>query len=145
MRTFFLVIIGSILLSCNNQQAKSKKQTNLDLENFSELPKSIDGCSEIYSLDSTKFSRKEYVFASNLTEFAVIKLDGNEVRLQIEYEGKNEESNEFVSIFKSDSYTVTIKTKKIIEYDEGGIYEGTLELKQGDKKKVYNIYGESGC
>lgn len=145
MRLSFLIVIGILLLSCNSKQTKSEKQINLDLESFSTLPESIDGCGELYSLDSIQFSKKEYVFASNLAEFAVIKLNGKDIHLQVESEGKNEETDGFVSIFKSKNYTVIVRTRKIIEYDEGGIYEGTIELQQGDKKKIYAIYGESGC
>ena len=123
----------------------SPNNVNLKLDYFESLPDTINGCGEYFTYDSTEF-KKKYIFLSNLSQFAIIKIDGKEIYLtkdSIASKVTNDDS--YVAVYKGEGYRVVLTMKQTEAYDEGGFYAGTLLIITADKTESFNIHGEAGC
>ena len=149
---FSFVIIT--LFSCNKQVKskvveKGKTATeNLDvkLDVFNSVPDTIDGCGEYYTLENENENSENYIFLSNLSSFAIIKVNGKNVFLEKDSINSKEISkDEYFEVYNGKGYKATLKIKVIKQYEEGGFYKGTLKINNKDSETEYKIKGESGC
>lgn len=118
----------------------------MKLDMFSSIPDTIDGCGDYYAADTDSAIQGRYIFLSNLTEFAIIRVSGIDIFLK-----KNDSLSQeitpdhFISVFEGSGFKATLEAKIADQYDEGGFYKGTLEILSGNEKLVINVHGETGC
>jgi hypothetical protein len=55
--------------------AVSQLDTTFKLGFFQKIPDTIDGCGEYFTYDTSRVSKGRYIFLSNLTEFAIVKIN----------------------------------------------------------------------
>ncbi len=120
--------------------------TTFKLDFFREIPDTIDGCGEYFTYDTSRVSKKRYIFLSNLTEFAIIKINGRDIYLKrdpIESKEINEKS--YIAVYKGHDYKAVLKIKQTKTYDEGGFYSGTLQIIGRNINTTFKVHGEAGC
>lgn len=150
-----LLCIIFLIYSCEKKQetinsketssAKNKKQ-ELKLDFFKIVPDTIDGCGEYYVLEKEKDDSQNYIFLSNLSSFAIIKVDGKDLFLEKDSINCKEISkNEYLETYKGNGFKAILKTKIIRQYDEGGFCKGALRISNKNEEIEYKIKGESGC
>lgn len=125
----------------------SKGQQNtesLKMDFITKFPSVIDGCSGVYTYDTTSTKKKKYIIVTDLQELGFIKIHGKEIKLNIT-DKKDLSSTSFRTTFKGDGYTVILTTNTVKQIDELSIENGTLEITKGSLKMVLTIHGESGC
>ncbi|MFK7059998.1 hypothetical protein [Flavobacterium oreochromis] len=146
----FLIIT---LISCNKngkseiiENDKAKNKTVFKLDFFKTIPDTIDGCGDYFTLENEKSVDQNYIFLSNLSSFAIIKVNGKNVFLEKDTINSKEISkNEYIEIYSGNGYKATLKTKMIKQYDEGGFCKGTLKINNKSEEIEYKIKGEFGC
>jgi hypothetical protein len=94
----------------------------------------------------TEVLKDRYIFLSNLTEFAIIKINGKDIYLKRDSSESKEINNKsYLAVYKSRDYKAILTVKQSKSFDEGGIYFGTLQI-IGDKlNTTFKVHGESGC
>ncbi len=60
--------------SSKNVITTSNNDTTFKLDFFKAVPDTIDGCGEYFTYDTSKFAKDKYIFLSNMTDFAIIKM-----------------------------------------------------------------------
>src|SRR6266700_6598150 len=93
----FLILTGCANTNSNNgnlskkdtfstdtpkQSAISKVDTAFKLDFFKAVPDTINGCGEYFTYDTTVVLKDRYIFLSNLTEFAIIRINGKDIYLR---------------------------------------------------------------
>lgn len=156
-----------ILTSCTNQDTTSNSahksntiktytvkqtvtvspiDTTFTLDVFKAVPDTIDGCGEYFTYDTSKVESNEYVFLSNLSEFAIIKIRGKDIYLNRDTtESKEINEKSYEAVYKGQGYKAILKVKQTRTYDEGGFYSGTLEIIGDKKRATFKVHGETGC
>lgn len=89
-KTLLYSFVIVTLFSCNKYAKsevveKEKVPTeNLDiaLDVFKTVPDTIEGCGDFFILENEKSDSKNYIFLSNLSSFAIIKVNGKNVFLE---------------------------------------------------------------
>lgn len=120
--------------------------TALKLDFFDVLPDKIDGCGEYFTYDTTRVAKDKYIFLSNLTEFAIIKINGKDIFLKRDTtENKVINDKSYITFYKGQGYKAVLSVKQTQAYDEGGFYSGTLQIIIGNKEATFNVHGEAGC
>jgi hypothetical protein len=124
----------------------SQSDTTFKLDFFNTIPDTIDGCAEYITYDTSTVTKDKYIFLSNLTDFAIIKIKGNVIYLKRDsIESKEINAKSYVAVYKGQYYKAVLTIKQTKSYDEGGLYDGTLQI-IGDKINVlFKVHGESGC
>jgi hypothetical protein len=124
----------------------STVDTAFKLDFFKALPDTIDGCGEYFTYDTSKVANDKYIFLSNLTDFAIIKIKGKDVYLNRDTtESKEINDKSYIAVYKGQGYKAILTIKQTKTYDEGGFYSGTLQI-IGDKiKATFKVHGEAGC
>jgi hypothetical protein len=126
--------------------AVSNVDTTFKLDFFKPLPDTIDGCGEYFTYDTSKMANDKYIFLSNLTDFAIIKIKGKDLYLNKDTtESKENNDKSYIAVYKGQGYKAVLTIKQTKTYDEGGFYSGTLQI-IGDKiKATFKVHGEAGC
>lgn len=156
IKTFIFSFVIITLFSCNknartemlegNQTLKPNKNLEVKLDFFKTVPDTIDGCGEYFTIESEKDDSENYIFLSNLSSFAIIKVNGKNVILEKDtIKSKEISKKEFLEIYRGNGYEATLKTKVIKQYDEGAFCKGTLNINDSKKETEYKIKGSSGC
>lgn len=165
LTSFFLALL--ILASCTNQDTAKERAQNDDTINtgidtqavsfppidttfkpdfFDAIPDTIDGCGEYFTYDTIQEAKDKYIFLSNLTGFAIIKVRGNFIFLDKDTaESKEINSKSYIAVYRGQGYKAVLKVKQVKAYDEGGFYSGTLEIISDKKKITYKVHGQAGC
>jgi hypothetical protein len=126
--------------------ATSNRDASFKLDFFAAVPDTIDGCGEYFTYDTSKFEKNKYIFVSNLTEFAVIKINGKDFYLNRDTtESKEINDKSYIAVYKGQGYKAILKIKQTKTYDEGGFYSGTLQLIGGKINATFKVRGEAGC
>lgn len=139
--TLLIGLIICFLVGLSNGQ-QAPQPIKIDL--ITKIPSEIDGCSGLYTYDTTSMKRNKYVIVTDLQEFGLIKIQGKEIRLKIS-DKKELSSTTFKTVFKGDGYIITLVTKTGKRIDELSIETGTLEITKDAQKVILKIHGESGC
>jgi hypothetical protein len=117
--------------------------TSLILEFLTPLPDTIEGCSGLYAMDPSFLKEGMYLFATNVSQFGIIRLNGRDIYLQLVRQKGTPEGE---LLFRGGGgYEVRIKTQRTKQVDEVGTYEGTLQILYKGKQRTYKIWGELGC
>ncbi len=124
----------------------SNSDTTFKLDFFAAVPDTIDGCGEYFTYETTKFTKDKYIFLSNLTTFAIIKINGTDIYLNRDTtESKEITDRSYIAVYAGLGYKAVLKIKQTKTYDEGGFYSGTLQI-IGDKiNATFKVHGEAGC
>ncbi|MFL5741152.1 MAG: hypothetical protein ACJ75B_13095 [Flavisolibacter sp.] len=126
--------------------AIADNDTTLRLEFFQSIPDTIDGCGEYFTYDTSKVKNDRYIFLSNLTDFAIIKIVGKNIYLKHDStESREINDKKYIAVYKGEGYKVVLTMKQTKTYDEGGFYSGTMEISFGKKTSIFKIHGDSGC
>lgn len=164
-RLFLLALY--ILTACSNNTATSQLSEKADtvntdtsksystefptdsdikLDYFRSIPNTIDGCGEFFTYNTNEFGKDKFIFLSNITSFAIIKVEEKDIYLNIDKE-ESREINEtsYISVYKGDGYKAILNITQTKAYDEGGFYSGTLQIIHGDKTVTFHVHGEAGC
>ncbi len=124
--------------------ASAKKMKPLALDFFAAVPDTIDGCGDYYTYDSIHVAPDKYIFLSNMTTFAIIRIKGKDIYLEKQKTVEVTDAH-FISIFKGQGYSAVLEVKRTKKYDEGGFYKGTLKVVYGDEGSIFWVQGETGC
>lgn len=120
--------------------------TTFKLDFFKSLPDTIDGCGEYFTYDTSKVSRDKYIFLSNLSDFAIIKINGKDIYLNKDTtESKEINDKSYIAVYRGQGYKAVLTVKKTKNYDEGGFYSGTLQIVGDNFKAIFKVHGEAGC
>jgi hypothetical protein len=120
--------------------------TAFKLDFFDAIPDTINGCGEYFTHDTSNVTKDRYIFLSNLTEFAIIKINGKDIYLKrYSIESKEINDKSYIAVYKGQDYKAVLTIKQAKTYDEGGFYSGTLQI-IGDKiNATFKVHGEAGC
>jgi hypothetical protein len=149
-----IFIFGFLLIS-----ARSHAQTKGDivkLNYFEKIPPELDGCNGLYTYDSVSLNRKKYIIVTDLSEFALININGNQIRLKYEGNGllagdNSQTKKTFNTIYNGKNIQLILNTKpekkaaKSSEESETWRDRGTLEIIMGDRHVKIRVHGISGC
>ena len=98
------------------------------MEFFNKIPSEIDGCSGLYTFDTTAIKNEKYIIITDLQDFAFIKVQGRQIKLKL---FKNIELSQLKhkAIYKGEGYTITLTTKSSKQIDtELSLDNGSLEV-----------------
>jgi hypothetical protein len=137
-----IVLFGIVLTGI--LAAYGQENNTIRLDFLRSVPKEIDGCSGLYTLDSIATARHRYIFASDLQELAFISVSGRQIRLKKTGE-KQLSGNSYRTVYQAEGYVVTLVTSIKQTGDEVWLESGTIEIKKGKDKLVLKVHGESGC
>ena len=133
------------LSKINQTPTHSETDSLFKLEVFPSLPDTIDGCGEYFTYDTCS-SNDHYIFLSNLQDFAIIKINGENVFLNKDSsESKDLSDKEYISVYKNRKYKAILRVKQIKAYDEVAFYQGSLEVISEGFKRTFKVHGQSGC
>ena len=122
------------------------KDTTFKLDFFKTIPDTIGGCGEYLTYDTSTFAKDKYIFLSNLSEYALIKINGETIYLKKDKVNSQAVNNEnYVAVYQGQGYRVVLTMKQIKTYDEGGYYSGTLHVASDKLKATFKVHGEAGC
>ncbi len=124
----------------------SQGDTTFKLDFFNVIPDTISGCGEYITYDTSTVTNKKYIFLSNLTEFAIIKINGKDIYLKRDtIESKEINDKSYIAVYKCQDYKAVLKIKQTKSYDEGGLYSGTLQIISNKINALFKVHGEAGC
>ena len=122
---------------------ETEMPAQITIETFG-FPAEVSGCSCYFSKNKEDFQDEKFVYIDDYGNNAYLKIDGKTIKIPMK-EGDFDPKN-FNKTIKNDEFSITIKGKKIKEFEEVMMFEGTMtvENKKGEKT-VTPIYGECGC
>jgi len=122
---------------------ETEMPAQITIETFG-FPAEVSGCSCYFSKNKEDFQDEKFVYIDDYGNNAYLKIEGKTIKIPMK-EGDFDPEN-FNKTIKNDEFTITINGKKIKEFDEVMMFEGTMtvENKIGEKT-VTPIYGECGC
>jgi hypothetical protein len=124
----------------------SEGNTTIKLDFFKEIPDTISGCGESFTYDTTKVTKDSYIFLSNLTEFAIIKINRKDIYLKRDtIESKIINDKSYIAVYENNDYKTILTIKQNKTYDEGGFYSGTLQIISKKISTTFKVHGEAGC
>lgn len=158
IKAIFICMLAGSLYSCassnqkevahadSNGYGNSSSPEEIRPELFSKIPDTISGCGDYFTYDSLD-EHANLMFVSNLG-LAVIRINGKDVYLSndsLATAATDTSENARSAVFSGNGYKALLRAKKIRSLDEGGIYEGILEISHGAARQVFKIHGSSGC
>jgi|SRR5450432_849313 hypothetical protein len=165
-KLIFFVFSFIMLTGCTNSNtsgANSLKNDTINVDNskqigisevdsafkldfFNAIPDTLSGCGEYFTYDTTPVTKDRYIFLSNLTEFAIIKINGNDIYLKRDsFESKEINDKSYIAVYKGQYYKAILTIKQTKSYDEGGFFSGTLQIIGEKINATFKVHGESGC
>src|SRR5258705_8637226 len=98
----------------------SQVDTAFKLDLFDAIPDTINECGEYFTHDTIAVTSERYIFLSNFTEFAIIKINGKNIYLKKDtIESKIINNKSYIAVYKSQDYKAVLKVNKTKSYDEG--------------------------
>src|SRR5258708_2067414 len=86
--------------------------TTFKLDFFKSVPDTIDGCGEYFTYDTSKVAKNKYIFLSNLTDFAIIKINGKNIYLNRDTtESKEINTKSYVAVYSGQGYKAILTVK----------------------------------
>lgn len=113
---------------------------------FTSFPDTIDGCSSYFTYDTTAMEKGSYIFLSNYSDLALIKVGGKDIYLHKDpKESRNRGEEEGRDVYRGEGYTITLDMKKIRSIEEVIYYTGSLRITGNGIDVQYRVHGEAGC
>jgi hypothetical protein len=120
----------------------SKKECKLDF--FDLMPPKYGLSGDFYTYDTVDISPNKYIFISDLTESAIIKINEVEIHLKIDQvNSKPRENDYFEEVWKGNGIIVILKLRIVKEDDEELYCRGKLEISTKKTIIEFNIHGSS--
>jgi hypothetical protein len=149
------IFILSFLFISARSHAQSKGDI-VKLNYFEKIPPELDGCNGLYTYDSVSLNRKKYIIVTDLSEFALININGNQIRLKYEGSGllagdNSQTKKTFNTVYNGKNIQLILNTKpekkatKNSEESETWRDRGTLEIIMGERHVKIRVHGISGC
>ena len=137
-------------LISTQEDENALKTTKISLDNFTDIPEEIDGCSCYFSETAQQFKNDEYLFAANFDSIAFVSVNKKLVKLTLISTTREPDTfgdEDHIDIYKSDIYTVIVAIKyRESSEDEIWWNDGTIRLESRDGQKVVKEFvGECGC
>ena len=137
LSTILCLIAGTIWGQNSNETFK------LDL--IKSVPSAFDGCSAVYTFDTTSLKKRQYILLWDLQEAALIKVRGEEIKLKTISQTEMTNSG-YKATFKGNGHTVILIIKSVKQTgDESSLDKGSLEVIKGSYSLIIKIHGEYGC
>jgi hypothetical protein len=126
---------------------EKEKEKKINLDYFEITPDTIDGCGYTFGYDSINKSLSKDIFVSNITDFAIIKVNGKNVYLKKDtIESKQISIKNFRDVFIGNDFKTIINFELYNQREESYELKGTLEISRKNKfKKIIKIRGQGGC
>jgi len=151
------IFILSILFYLQSAELKAQtKDDNIKLNYFDNIPPEVDGCSGLYTYDSVSLKKKKYIIVTDLSEIALVNVNGSQIQLKYAGNGAITGDNSqvkkiFLTVYKGKTLQVILNTRperkagKGREETETWRDKGTMELMMGERHIKIRIHGVSGC
>ena len=135
-------IIFFVFATVSNAQQKDQL---LKLDFFNKIPPEIDGCSGLFTYDTTSLKKKRYIVVTDLQELAFIRVNGKQFMLK-KIQNKQLFKNTFKTIYRGEGYMIILTTTTRKQLDiESSLDIGTVEILTESCKLSIKVHGESGC
>jgi hypothetical protein len=135
-----------------DNSSQAPETSKLTLDDFTDIPSGIEGCSCYYSRSEARHNSSEYLFIADFDSSAYVSINNTMTKFKLVSTGRQPNSfgdNDHVDIFKTDKYTLTldIKYKKGgDEEDEGWWNEGTITIEdEAGQTTRLTFFGSCGC
>ena len=133
---------GSVVHDSAAIVSKTSEQS-LKLEKFG-FPPEVEGCSCYFAANKEDFDDEKYIYIDDYGNNAFVKFDGKLLKIEMK-EGDFDPEN-FSKIIKDEDVTITIIGKKVKEFEEVMMFEGTMKVEtKNGRTDTTPIYGECGC
>jgi hypothetical protein len=122
---------------------KYKNKTDIKLEYFVGFPDIIkkDG-GGMFTFDSVKLEDKKYIFLSNLSGLAVVKINKHEIYLKADSaQFTYRKDNYYQEVWRGKGLQIVLKLRVVKDFEEGNYVEGVLELTVERTKHKIKIHG----
>lgn len=137
-----------LLLFCCYYMILANGQQNSEIvkpDFINHIPQDIEGCTGLYTFDTTNLKKKAYIIETDLRQTAFIKINGKLIKLKL-LSNKNLPGENYKSSYTGEGYTVILITKTVKQIDvEKSLDSGTLEINKGKEKIKIKVHGISGC
>lgn len=160
MKDYLKILLGVIILTaCSNTSEnkdnldgnKSSAQIRNKIENrsikldfFQEIPNKFGLQGDYYTYDTTKITNQTYIFISDLTDIAVIRINGKDIYLHTDsLNDTPRKNNTFQESWKGNGYQVLLKLQIVKDLDEEVYCKGILEIISKDMKQKFKIHGHT--
>jgi len=149
---FFFTLILS-LNSCNEKtknestiQEEITTASALQVENFTEWPEEIIGCSCYSSINKEDFRSQHYLIIDDYFSKALIKVNGNTETLNLMSNNTLNSKKERLKIWKNNEFELRVETFEIDAIDEIWVHEETPKL-TSNKGQTFEtaIFSHCGC
>ena len=143
--------------SITNDSAINKPETNFNkaknnnslklLENFTELPSNLDGCTCAYSETEEKYKKNEFLFVSNTDSTGYISIQNKLIKLTLENTILKKNNKNYIDIYSNDQYKVSLNIRYLKSTgEETYMNVGTIIIEDiGMVKESKEFVGECGC
>jgi hypothetical protein len=132
------------------------KDDNIKLNYFEHIPPEVDGCSGLYTYDSVSLKKKKYIIVTDLSEMALVNVNGSQIQLKYAGNGaiagdNSQVKKTFYTMYNGKILLVILNTRperkagKSWEETETWRDRGTVELIMGERHIRIRIHGISGC
>jgi hypothetical protein len=139
------IILSLVFITLLTSLKAQQTNASIKLDFFKSIPKVIDGCSGIYTYDTTRLKKERYIFISNVQDLGLIKVNGKTISLKM-VSNKQLSKVSWKYVFKGSGYIITLTTQQVKQTgEEVSLESGTLEVINGANKLTTKIHGESGC
>lgn len=140
-----LLLVSFFLCICLTFSYGQQEKQLLKLEFFDKIPLEIDGCSGLYTYDTTLIKKEKYIIITDLQDLAFIKVQGRQIKLKF-FKNIELQQSTYKAIYKGEGYTITLTTSTVKQIDtELSLENGKLEILKGTSKLSVKIHGKSGC
>jgi hypothetical protein len=126
------------------------REPKISLDNFTEIPKEIEGCSCFYSESEEKNLKNEYLFVAGFDSTAFISIDNKLLKLKLVSTGREPHTfgdYDHTDIYTTNNYDIKLDIKYLKqEGDEGWLNTGTITIQSKDGlKETIKFFGGCGC
>ena len=136
-----------LLCSCFNLKQANGQVNNevIKPEFITRIPRDIEGCTGLFTFDTTDLKKKAFIIETDLRQTAYIKMNGILIKLKL-LNNKTLPGETYKSTYTGEGYTVILISKTIRQIDvEKSLDSGTLEIIKDKQKIKVKVHGISGC
>lgn len=132
----------------NNDRADTIQNINSDFSptTFSSIPDEYAGCSYVFSENSQKFEKDEFLYFDDMGTVGIISINGKTHIL--DQTSTFKEGEDEITIYSNDLYSAYVHLIRYLEEssEESHFYSGELIIKDKTGKEIkIKVYGEGGC
>ena len=143
MKTVLMLLLCSFFFM---KQVNGQENNEVIKPDFiTQIPRDIEGCTGLYTFDTTVFKKKAYIIETDLRQTAYIKINGKLIKLKL-LNNKNLPGETYKSTYSGEGYTVILISKTVKQLDvDKSLDSGTLEIIKDKQKLKVKVHGISGC